>query len=135
MPQKDKETYNKYQREYRRRKRKEDPSFLQKELERSKEYWSKPENKIKRAEVQKRKAARRKLHIDKYKVSKGCSMCRYRGPACCFDFHHVNGEDKDFTVAQVYAGVSLKTLFKELRKCILVCSNCHRKIHGGYCGS
>lgn len=43
----------------------------------------------------------------------------------CFDFHHVG--PKEFTMGPFT--ISMKRLLKELKQCILVCSNCHRTIH------
>jgi len=134
MPLKDRAAYNKYQREYRRKRRQEDQDFLRKELERSREYSKLPWVKEKKAKKLAWKTKRRKHSLNIYKVTQGCSKCKARLPACCFDFHHVDGKDKDFHIAQVAGGVSLKRLFEELRKCIVVCANCHRKIHGGYYG-
>lgn len=62
-----------------------------------------------------------------------CVKCGYNKCLNALDFHHVNSEEKDFTIAQKF-GFSLKTgltneIKLELDKCILVCSNCHREIH------
>lgn len=93
-----------------------------------------PEYRAGRAAYAKARKDRRKYWINKYKEAKGCSMCDFRGPGYCYDWHHV-GVGKDFEINSGQLLFSLKRLFNEMRKCILVCSNCHRKIHGGYCGS
>lgn len=46
----------------------------------------------------------------------------------CLVFHHKEDEDKNFDVSK-YARYSYEQLQNELEKCIVVCSNCHRKIH------
>lgn len=92
-----------------------------------------PEYRASKAAYAKARKGRRKYWLNKYKEAKGCSMCDFKGPACCFDWHHV-GVGKDFEINSSLL-ISLKRMFNEMRKCILVCSNCHRKIHGGYCGS
>lgn len=50
-------------------------------------------------------------------------------PLACFDFHHI--ENKDGLISKLmHAKKSRKeTLDKELEKCIVLCSNCHRKRH------
>lgn len=48
----------------------------------------------------------------------------------CIDFHHVNPEEKEATVSSLITG-SLKKLKEEVKKCICLCSNCHRKVHAG----
>lgn len=61
--------------------------------------------------------------------SKGCSICGEKS-ICCLDFHHLDPSEKEYGVAQMLGtGYSLEKIKKEIDKCILVCSNCHRKIH------
>lgn len=58
-----------------------------------------------------------------------CYRC-HEGDIACLDFHHINNNDKDFNIAlAVNHGVSIETLKKEIDKCIILCSNCHRKLH------
>jgi hypothetical protein len=58
----------------------------------------------------------------------GCSVCGERDPVC-LDFHHVSGS-KDFSLGDVMRGrYSVERIKAELRKCIVVCANCHRKLH------
>lgn len=45
-----------------------------------------------------------------------------------YDFHHPNPEGKDFNVAKIYT-YRWETLMTELKKCVLVCANCHRIRH------
>lgn len=57
--------------------------------------------------------------------------CKYCGESenCCLDFHHVNGE-KDLGISSMVSQkVSKKKIVDEIDKCIVVCANCHRKIH------
>ena len=58
----------------------------------------------------------------------GCSICGYNKCADALDFHHLN-DDKDKSVSSAARLHCLETLKKEVSKCILVCSNCHREIH------
>lgn len=44
------------------------------------------------------------------------------------DFHHIDEEDKDFTLGQLRKR-SMESLEKELNKCVVLCSNCHRAFH------
>ncbi len=46
------------------------------------------------------------------------------------DFHHLNGEEKDYAMASLRM-YSEKTMMKEVEKCAVLCSNCHRKLHAG----
>lgn len=56
--------------------------------------------------------------------SNPCTDCGQMFPACAMDFDHVYGE-KEFNISQKL-GVSVEHLLKEVAKCELVCSNCHR---------
>lgn len=59
----------------------------------------------------------------------GCKLCDEDEP-CCLDFHHIR--DKEFSMGNATnRGVSLSRVKSEIEKCVLVCSNCHRKIHAG----
>ena len=60
-----------------------------------------------------------------------CTMCGYNKCEAALEFHHKNdGTDKNFTVSSGYSK-SWEELKKELAKCILVCSNCHKELHNG----
>lgn len=49
----------------------------------------------------------------------------------CLDFHHRNPKVKSFCIAiGVKRGFSLERIKKEIKKCDVICSNCHRKFHG-----
>lgn len=67
-----------------------------------------------------------------YKSNKKCTCCS-ESDSACLDFHHKNPSDKiDNICLMANKGCSLKTLMKEIEKCILLCSNCHRKFHAGH---
>lgn len=74
--------------------------------------------------------ARRADLIFQLKIAKGCSYCLEKDPIC-LDFHHKDKTTKDFNIGNKFGDVSLETLMREIDKCEIVCSNCHRKIHGG----
>lgn len=63
-----------------------------------------------------------------------CSICglEYTGEnGACFDFHHINPNEKDFNITtylRYYSNIPDK-IINEIDKCELVCSNCHRLIH------
>ena len=61
---------------------------------------------------------------------KQCSVCGEPHPAC-LDFHHKNKADKEMGIAQFCRTkvVSKEVIEKEISKCIVLCSNCHRKLH------
>jgi len=64
--------------------------------------------------------------IQDYKLSKGCAICGYNKCANALEFHH-NG-DKSFLI-NTSCGKSLEKMKEEIKKCTLLCSNCHRELH------
>lgn len=57
-----------------------------------------------------------------------CVKCGYDRCVAALEFHHTEPEHKDFGIGK-YGTRSLKRLIEETKKCILVCSNCHKEIH------
>lgn len=64
-----------------------------------------------------------------YSLKKPCIVCGEKEPVC-IDFHHVNPEEKEFTIGKC-RGRSKEWLINEISKCVCLCSNCHRKVHAG----
>ena len=61
----------------------------------------------------------------------GCAICGYDECDASLDFHHVNPEDKSNNIQKIISSCDNKKIANELNKCILLCANCHRKIHWG----
>ena len=59
----------------------------------------------------------------------GCCICGETDPVC-LDFHHYDQSEKEFNISQALTK-SVKDMLLEASKCVVVCSNCHRKIHAG----
>ena len=59
-----------------------------------------------------------------------CALCGYDKCNGALEFHHINPSKKDYQLSSGSTR-SLNRDFVEARKCILVCSNCHREIHSG----
>lgn len=60
-----------------------------------------------------------------------CQICGYNKCIRALEFHHLNPNEKDFTISPSCSYQSLEQLKSEASKCILVCANCHREIHAG----
>ena len=59
-----------------------------------------------------------------------CNMCGYNKCFEALDFHHINPKEKEFDIAKlIHSNKNWDYINKELSKCILICSNCHREIH------
>lgn len=57
-----------------------------------------------------------------------CSKCNYVGVSAVFDFHHRDPLQKEFSWGSRRTS-NWDNLKKELDKCDLLCSNCHREEH------
>jgi hypothetical protein len=57
-----------------------------------------------------------------------CCKCGYSKNMAALEFHHLDPTKKDFSFSRGN-GKGWKKIVEELKKCILVCSNCHREIH------
>ncbi|MEK6917572.1 MAG: hypothetical protein AABW51_01350 [Nanoarchaeota archaeon] len=57
-----------------------------------------------------------------------CRLCGYNKSYAAFDFHHDKGE-KEENISYLIKNESRQKLLKEVEKCILLCSNCHRELH------
>lgn len=65
-----------------------------------------------------------------YVMGDSCSICGYNKCSSALELHHLNPEEKDFTISTTL-NRAWEVLDNELKKCTLVCSNCHREIHEG----
>jgi hypothetical protein len=68
-----------------------------------------------------------KAYVTKLKQDSKCVICG-ESDIACLDFHHI-GSKHDNVSDLVRRAVSIKVLQKEIDECIIVCANCHRKIH------
>jgi hypothetical protein len=62
-----------------------------------------------------------------------CVCCGYNRSPFALDFHHVNPHEKVATISKIRSSHgSWATMVEELRKCVLLCANCHREVENGY---
>lgn len=65
------------------------------------------------------------------KLTLKCLLCS-EDESACLDFHHLDPTSKEFDVSKMPGyGISKKSILKEISKCIVLCANCHRKLHAG----
>ena len=75
-------------------------------------------------------ARRRAIKTDIIKILGGACMKCGETRHYILDFHHTNPEEKDYALSSnLYRP---HQIYKELHKCILLCSNCHREYHHLY---
>lgn len=58
-----------------------------------------------------------------------CVICNYSRCLKALDFHHVDPTNKSFDVSD--KKLKVKEIAAEAKKCVLLCTNCHRELHAG----
>ena len=93
----------------------------------SKSYYEKNKK-----EVIRKINAKKKVHKDwftEFKATKSCTKCGESRPAT-LDFHHVTPINTNKKVHKLVSDGHTKTrILKEIEKCVVLCSNCHRIHH------
>jgi hypothetical protein len=94
---------------------------------RSKKYYS--DNKEKHKEDVHRRRINTMNIVRSYKGRTKCSNCG-ESHIATLDFHHLDPNEKEVSISTAihHFGWSLKRVIKESEKCIVLCSNCHRKL-------
>lgn len=93
--------------------------------------WYKTIGKQKRLDANRRWAAKKQEDFQKFKSTLKCSKCG-EDHIACLDFHHLEANKKKQNISVLARRCSAETLQKEIDKCIILCSNCHRKEHYEY---
>jgi hypothetical protein len=78
-------------------------------------------------ENQNRRWVERKIEAMKLFDSK-CCKCGYCKNYAALEFHHIDPREKDFNWNKTRE-LSWEKIIEELKKCVLLCSNCHREEH------
>ena len=71
---------------------------------------------------------RRKINLIKV-CGNCCNLCGYNKTINALEFHHIDPKEKKYGISSQGICHSLEEDLQEIKKCILVCSNCHREIH------
>lgn len=93
------------------------------------QHWYKQgTNLLKQTTLFKTRRQKTKLKCIDYKGGK-CAICGYNKHPCALDFHHIDETTKEHDITKLIRNNNWEEIVKELSKCILVCSNCHRELH------
>lgn len=80
-------------------------------------------------EVRRLRHAKNTALIRAWKVERGCKFCPELEPVC-LELHHLDPSVKEADPS-TYAAKSFAAFLIEAAKCVVVCANCHRKVHAG----
>jgi len=59
-----------------------------------------------------------------------CQKCGYHGKNyASLDFHHIVTKSKKFSISKSFSIKSVDDLLKEIKKCSIICKNCHKLEH------
>jgi hypothetical protein len=86
----------------------------------------------------------KQYYLDKEKVRKNkmkdwftslkskleCKICK-ESEISCLDFHHLDPLSKEGSIGVMLNRNAKSKIIAEIAKCIVLCSNCHRKHHAG----
>jgi len=63
-----------------------------------------------------------------YKATLACIKCGQNHPAT-LDFHHIDRSTKEDSVNRLIKNRAFKRAMEEVKKCVVLCANCHRIHH------
>ncbi len=79
--------------------------------------------------TQNRRRHRLRDWLETLKKSLRCTECGF-DDFRALEFHHPDGEEKDFAIGEMLKdNRSIAAVEREIRKCIVLCANCHRILH------
>ena len=77
--------------------------------------------------IRKKASHNLRVKMRDYKTERGCQHCGINHPAV-LELHHTDPSVKDIHPSD---SGSFKMFLQEAEKCIVLCANCHRKVHYG----
>lgn len=63
-----------------------------------------------------------------FKSGLSCTKCGFSHLAA-LDFHHVDPTEKEYNINRLISNGQFKRAEEELKKCVVLCANCHRIHH------
>lgn len=86
-----------------------------------------------RQRIERVRRERCKESYQRFKLGRSCLVCG-ETEVCCLDFHHLDPSTKATNGRSMWYLAQRRdhrALREEIKKCIVLCSNCHRKYHAG----
>jgi hypothetical protein len=103
---------------------------LELKKQKHKEYSKRYYEKNKAAHKQRVSLRKKELRVlwAKFKSTLSCVYCGENNPAT-FDFHHIKKDPTNRKVYRLLQQQNYNGAREEIKKCIVLCANCHRKHH------
>lgn len=96
---------------------------------RRREWYRRPGNKARTLGYVRKQKKRLRAWFANLKLSLACEKCGEDHPAA-LDLHHRDPSQKDLAISAMHgSGVSQARILEEMKKCSVLCANCHRKLH------
>ena len=72
----------------------------------------------------------KKIEIQDLNIGLKCAKCGYDKCGASLEFHHIDPSEKDETISRMISNnYTLDLVEEEIKKCIVLCSNCHHEFH------
>jgi hypothetical protein len=89
-------------------------------------HYKKNTEEVKESAKEKRSSMRKQWKA--FKATLFCTQCGFNHPAA-LDFHHIDPSTKTGSVNQFVSDGQYKRAMEEVKKCVVLCANCHRIHH------
>lgn len=99
-----------------------------KDPEKRREY-KKEWHKRNRRPKDKQTSLQRKKDIARKARQMPCFACKQEFHYCAMDLHHVDPSQKEKSISTLIKSGGYEALENEIKKCVPLCSNCHRLVH------
>lgn len=76
-------------------------------------------------EYQRKRAAHRRLVVNRWKRRKGCVDCGYKSNYNALELDHLFGKKDNYRTVASLMYASWRIIKEEIAKCEVVCCNCH----------
>lgn len=63
--------------------------------------------------------------VKQYKLERGCSLCGYNKVAEALQFDHIADNKRGNVSDLIRSDYGIHTVWQEIKKCQLLCANCH----------
>ena len=72
-----------------------------------------------------------KWNVGQLKLTLGCKICGYNKCVRSLHFHHLDRSTKVTEISILVQDASKEQLEEELKKCVVLCANCHGEVEEG----